>query len=177
MRRLHVKRWYRWLSVLLAAGFAAGCGGERAGAGGGDSTARATPAAQGAGGTSASAGASDGRKIFARTCATCHQQTGQGMPGTFPPLAGSPYANGDKGRLARIVLHGLQGPLEVHGQRYNNVMAPWKTLSDAEIAAVLTHVRSSFGNSADAVTAGEVARERAATAGRTTMLTVAELGR
>jgi mono/diheme cytochrome c family protein len=54
-------------------------------------------------------------------------------------------------------------------------MPPWKSLSDADMAAVLTYVRSSFGNHADAVTPEEVARERAATAGRTTMWTVAEL--
>jgi mono/diheme cytochrome c family protein len=110
-----------------------------------------------------------------RTCVTCHQQNGQGIQGTFPPIAENPVVTGDKARLIRLVLHGLTGPVMVKGTRYNNVMPPWKTLSDAEMAAVLTYVRSNFGNTADAVTAAEVAAERAATASRTTMWTAADL--
>ena len=163
--------WCLGLASLLMVA----CGGDRAG--GGTDTAQAAGGAPAAGAAQAPTGAADGLKVFARTCATCHQQTGQGMPGVFPPLAGSPYVNGETRRLVRIVLHGLQGPLEVHGQRYNNVMPPWRTLSDAEIAAVLTHVRSSFGNTAAAVTADEVARERAATSSRTTPLTARDIGR
>jgi len=125
-----------------------------------------------AGGTTA-----DGRAVYTRTCQTCHQATGQGMPGAFPPLANSEYVTGDKARLIRIVLHGLTGPITVNGQRYNSTMAPWKHLSDAEIAAVTTYVRSSFGNSASAVTAEEVAQVRAATANRTSAYTVGELER
>jgi mono/diheme cytochrome c family protein len=98
------------------------------------------------------------------------------MPGSFPPIAGSEIITGDKARLIRLVLHGLQGPITVHGQRYNNVMPPWKSLSDADMAAVLTYVRSNFGNSASAVTPEEVATERSATASRTTMWTASELG-
>ena len=97
------------------------------------------------------------------------------MPGTFPPIAGSEIINGDKRKLIRLVLHGLQGPITVAGQRYNNVMPPWKSLSDAEMAAVLTYERSNFGNSSSAVTAEEVARERAATTSRATMWTMQEL--
>lgn len=119
----------------------------------------------------------NGQAIFARTCQTCHQANGQGIPNTYPPQAGSPFVNGDKSKLIRIALNGLQGPVTVDGKRYNNVMPPWKSLSDAEMAAVLTYVRSSFGNTGDAVTADEVARERAATASRTTMWTMAELER
>ncbi len=122
------------------------------------------------------AATADGRAVFMRTCVTCHQQNGQGIQGTFPPIAENPVATGDKAVLIRMVLHGLSGPVTVKGVRYNNVMPPWKSLSDAELAAVLTYVRSNFGNTADAVTPEEVARERAATASRTTMWTPAELG-
>lgn len=119
--------------------------------------------------------AANGQAVFARTCQTCHQANGLGLPNTFPPLAGSPYVNGDKAKMIRIALHGLQGPITVEGKRFSNVMPPWKSLSDADMAAVLTYVRGNFGNSASAVTPEEVARERAATASRTTMWTVAEL--
>jgi mono/diheme cytochrome c family protein len=116
-----------------------------------------------------------GAAVFGRTCQTCHQANGNGMPGTFPPLAGSDIAAGDKTMLIKLVLHGLQGPITVKGQRYNNVMPPWQSLSDGELAAVLSYVRHSFGNNAPAVTAEDVARERAATSSRTTPWTIGEL--
>ena len=119
--------------------------------------------------------AADGRAVYARTCQTCHQANGAGLPGAFPPLTASEYVNGDKARLIRIVLHGLTGPITVNGQNYNGLMTPWKMLSDAEIAAVLTYERSNFQNNASAVTAAEVAAQRSATASRTTPYTIAEL--
>ena len=134
--------------------------------------AAAPPAADTAVSATASAG---GQAVYARTCQTCHQANGRGMPNTFPPIAGSEIINGDKRKLIRLVLHGLQGPITVAGQRFNNVMPPWKVLSDAEMAAVLTYERSHFGNSSSAVTAEEVARERAATSSRATMWTMTEL--
>jgi mono/diheme cytochrome c family protein len=165
--------------VLMAGSAAAtlaacGGGGERAGeaAPPRDTTAAAVPAAPAGAG-----GAVSGQQVYQRTCGTCHQANGRGMPNAFPPIAGSPFATGDKGRLIRIVLHGLSGPLTVEGTRYNGVMPPWKTqLNDREIAAVLTYVRSNFGNNAGPVTEEEVRAERAATASRSTMLTAAELG-
>jgi len=161
--------------VTLAAGCGgSGGGGEQAPQGGGQ--APAPPAAAAAAPAPAGAGAGEGRAVFTRTCAACHQQDGRGLAGSFPPIAGSHIATGDKARLIRLVLHGLQGPIVVEGRTYNNVMPPWKALSDAELAAVLTFVRSNFGNAALAVTAAEVAAERAATASRTTMWTARELG-
>jgi mono/diheme cytochrome c family protein len=130
-----------------------------------------------AAGATTNAATQDGRAVFQRTCATCHQQNGQGIRGAFPPLAASPFVTGDTGRLVRLVLHGLTGQLVVGGARYNSVMPPWKTLSDAELAAVLTYVRSNFGNTAGPVTPQDVAQQRAATAARTTMWTVAEIER
>jgi mono/diheme cytochrome c family protein len=118
-----------------------------------------------------------GAAVFNSRCAMCHQADGRGVPGAFPPLAGSEYVNGDPGRLARIVLRGLTGQVTVAGATFDGAMPAWAgQLSDAEIAAVLTHVRSSFGNASPGVSATLVASERAATATRTTPWTVGDLG-
>jgi mono/diheme cytochrome c family protein len=100
------------------------------------------------------------------------------MPGAFPPLAGSEWVTGSVDRPIAIVLHGLQGPITVAGTEWNGVMMAngvGGPMSDDDIAAVLTYVRSSWGNAASAVTAADVARVRAATASRTTAWTAAEL--
>ncbi len=115
-----------------------------------------------------------GAGVYSRICIICHQPTGTGIPAVFPPLAGSPIVDGDARRLIRIVLFGLQGPVQVNGTTYNNVMpghAP--TLNDSDIAAVLSYVRNSWGHAAPAVTAAAVATERALN--RTTAWTWAEL--
>jgi len=160
-------------AALAIALLGVGCG--KAGERGQSAASQSAPAAQTAAAQPAGAGASQGQAVFQRVCATCHQLNAQGLPGAFPPLAGSPFANGPAERMIRIVLNGLMGPVEVKGQRFNNVMPPWKTLSDAEISAVLTYVRSSFGNTASAVTPEQVAQVRSATASRASMWTVAEL--
>ena len=113
------------------------------------------------------ASAADGATIFAARCAACHQATGAGLPGVFPPLAGSNWVNGRDTTVIQIVLHGIQGSLTVNGVTYNGAMPTFGAqLSDAEIAAVLTHVRSDWGNKAGAIGAQEVAAQRAATAQR-----------
>lgn len=120
----------------------------------------------------------DGKGIFNNNCAACHQPSGAGSTALgFPPLAGSDWvlAPGPN-RLARIVLHGLTGPMEVNGQPYNNTMLPWKdTMTDEQIAAVLTYIRSAWGNKASAVTKEQVAAIRQATADRTRNWTADEL--
>ena len=122
------------------------------------------------------AGAVNGASVYASRCAACHQANGAGLPGAFPPLAGSEYVLGEPERVVRVVLHGLIGSVTVKGQAFNGAMPAWADqLSDAEIAAVLTYERSSFGNSAPAITADLVADLRAATASRTTPWTAAEL--
>jgi mono/diheme cytochrome c family protein len=100
-----------------------------------------------------------------------------GTPGMFPPLGGSEWVTAEgHQRIIRIVLNGLNGPIEVSGQQYNNVMLAWRDmLKDEEIAAVLTFIRSEWGNRADAVTAEEVAKVREATKDRTTYWTAQEL--
>src|SRR5437016_6273390 len=100
-----------------------------------------------------------GKKIFAANCQTCHQANGLGVPGQYPPLAGSEFTTGGSRRPAMIVLKGLQGPVTVKGKKFGSaVMQPWdKTLTDQKIADVLTYERSEWGNSASAVTGEQIA--------------------
>ena len=104
-----------------------------------------------------------GKALFAGTCSVCHGPEGKGMPGVFPPLAGSDFLMADKHRSMEIVLNGLTGPVTVNGTTFNSVMPPMSQLNDDEIANILTYVRNSFGNSGDAVTPDEVAKTRANT--------------
>jgi mono/diheme cytochrome c family protein len=103
-----------------------------------------------------------GKKIFAANCQTCHQANGLGVPGQYPPLAGSEFTTGGSKRPAMIVLKGLQGPVTVKGQKFGSaVMQPWdKTLTDQKISDVLTYERSEWGNNASPVTAEEIAALR-----------------
>src|SRR5262249_42838163 len=102
------------------------------------------------------------KKIFAAICQPCHQATGLGVAGQYPPLAGSEFTNGGSRRMGMIVLKGLQGPVKVKGQEYGSaVMQPWdKTLTDQKIADVMTYERSDWGNNASPVTAEQTAALR-----------------
>ncbi|NYT35737.1 cytochrome c [Allopusillimonas soli] len=107
----------------------------------------------------------DGAQLYAAHCVACHQATGGGLPGVFPPLAKSEWVTGKASTTVQIVLHGVHGPLTVEGTTYNGLMPTFKDkLSDAEIAAVVSHIRTSFGNDAGEVDENLVASERAATA-------------
>ena len=117
-----------------------------------------------------------GAAVYARTCIACHQPTGLGLPPVFPPLANAPIVAGNPELPVKFILQGLMGPITVNGMTYNSMMPPVAGVSDADIADVLTYVRQSFGNKANAVTADQVKAIRAANAGRTTMWTTAELG-
>ena len=117
-----------------------------------------------------------GKRVFSQTCITCHQATGQGVPGVYPPLAGSEWAQGDEQRVIRIVLNGLNGPIHVAGKDFNNAMAPLgSVLKDEQIANALTYVRSEWGNSAPAVSAETVSKVRAELGARTAPFTPDEL--
>ena len=96
------------------------------------------------------------QKLYNTFCGTCHQQNGKGARGRMPPLAGVDWVTGDKNRLIRIVLNGLQGPIEVNGESYNGVMPPHNYLSDNDVATILTYIRRSFGNRASGITPAEV---------------------
>ncbi|MCL4222693.1 MAG: c-type cytochrome [Phycisphaerales bacterium] len=100
-------------------------------------------------------------------CQGCHGSNGEGMGSQYPPLADSPRVLGPPEHLARVLLHGLEGPIERHGVVYNDSMPPAPLADDREFAAVMSFIRANFGNSADPVSPELVARVRAETRGRT----------
>lgn len=117
-----------------------------------------------------------GAKIYGERCASCHQATGKGLPGIYPPLAGSEWLQGDPSRPIRIVLNGFQGKIQRAGKEYNGVMTPWKdVLSDEDIAEVLTHARTAWGNAAEAIDPALVKEIRAKTVGKAGAYVEAEL--
>ncbi|MBI5258169.1 MAG: c-type cytochrome [Burkholderiales bacterium] len=109
----------------------------------------------------------DAAALYAARCAACHQASGAGLPGVFPPLAGSEWVTGPQRRLAAVVLHGVSGPLTVKGQPYAGAMPAFAAqLQDAELAALLSHLRGQWGNAAAPVSADTVAAVRRDTAAR-----------
>jgi nitrite reductase (NO-forming) len=104
-----------------------------------------------------------GATLYKTYCMGCHEAEGQGMPGTFPPLAKSDYLMADKTRSIEIALNGHSGPIKVNDQDYNGVMPPMGHAKDDEIANILTYVRNSWGNEGDAVSVAEVTSVRAKT--------------
>jgi mono/diheme cytochrome c family protein len=130
----------------------------------GDRRTMATLQAKAAG----AAGSVDGAQIFGAQCVACHQASGAGLPGVFPPLAGSEWVAGSDKVLVNILLHGITGSLTVKGSQYSGAMPAFKDkLNDAEIAAVLAHVRSNFGNAGAKIGAELVKAEREAGKERT----------
>ena len=170
--------WWFWAAAVAALVFGGFYMGRYSGAFTGEEAVHAQPPTgqQGAAAVVGTEERADGGAVFSGRCAACHQATGRGVPGVFPPLVGSEYVTGDPARLARLVLRGLTGPVTVAGATFNGAMPAWADqLKDAEVAAVLTYVRSNFGNGAGEVDAGLVARERAASASRGTPWTAPEL--
>jgi ubiquinol-cytochrome c reductase cytochrome b subunit len=131
----------------LAAAPAASTSGTAATTGGGTS-----------GGAVSTAGA--GASVYTANCSGCHGATGVGAPGAFPPLAGNPVVVGDPNAVIKIVSGGLSGSITVKGAKYNGQMPAWKgTLTNAQIASVITYIRSTWGNSASPVTEAQVAAQ------------------
>ena len=107
-----------------------------------------------------------GKAVYETYCGLCHGIDGLGKPAQAPPLAGSEWVAKDITSLARIPLAGLNGLIQVEGRDWNLSMAPMgATLSDADLAAVLTYIRESWGNKNGAVSADEVKTARAAISG------------
>ncbi len=96
-----------------------------------------------------------GAGLYVANCMICHQVTGQGAPGSFPPLAGSDFLVTEREKSIRGLVEGLSGPILVKGQKYDGYMPP-VLLNDAQVSDVLTYVRNSWGNSNEVVTAEEV---------------------
>jgi mono/diheme cytochrome c family protein len=109
----------------------------------------------------------DGKQLYGAKCAACHQASGLGVAGVFPPLAGAEWVVGDEKVLISILLHGLQGEIVVKGNTYRGVMPAFGTLADEEIAAVLTYIRGDWGNQAPPVAATAVTAQREATKAQT----------
>ena len=106
------------------------------------------------------AGAVDGKQLFTANCAACHQASGKGLPGVFPPLDGSEWVNGDERIVANILLHGIDGEISVAGTTFKGSMPSFKQLSDAELAAVASYVRSEWSNKSPAIKTALVEQER-----------------
>ena len=117
----------------------------------------------------------DPARLYATTCNQCHQAGGTGIPGQYPPLAGSSWVARDAETPIRVLLAGLQGPIEVSGNTFNNVMPAQSHLTDEQIAVLLTYVRSNFGNQASPVEPATVTAVRQSLSGRTTAWTAEEL--
>ncbi|MEO8961457.1 MAG: cytochrome c [Ginsengibacter sp.] len=98
-----------------------------------------------------------GEKVFKKYCISCHQADGSGVPNLNPPLINTTYVMGDKEKLIKIILNGLNEEVEIDDEVFANPMpALGSVLKDQQIADVLTFVRNSFGNKASAITANEV---------------------
>jgi mono/diheme cytochrome c family protein len=108
------------------------------------------------------AGAADGKQVFTANCVACHQAGGTGLPGVFPPLDGSEWANGDPRVVANILLHGIDGEITVKGATYKGSMPSFKQLGDEQLAAVASYVRSNWSNHAQPLKADLFAAERKA---------------
>jgi mono/diheme cytochrome c family protein len=124
-------------------------------------------------------GYKEGRNKFEINCAACHGADGGGNAANgYPPVAGSEWVT-DPGpnRAIRIVLNGVNGPLDVAGKSFNvDAMLVWRdALGDEDIANILTYLRNTWGNHAPAVTKEQVAAIRKATADRSTKWTAEEL--
>ncbi|MGB6309051.1 MAG: cytochrome c [Steroidobacteraceae bacterium] len=144
------------LSLFVLAGVLAACSpkgpGEPQGAAGvSGSTVGAT--AKSAGPTAAEIG----ERIYSGNCVPCHQQSGAGIPGVYPSLAGSPVVTGDPAELARWVMQG-QRPPSMPAGRYSTQMLQFGWMKPADAAALFTYLRSSFGNAAPPVGAATVAK-------------------
>ncbi|WP_192085756.1 c-type cytochrome [Algoriphagus sp. Y33] len=121
-----------------------------------------------------------GRQKYLVTCAGCHSSDGAGANRMGPPLVGSEWVLGDERRLAMILLHGLEGPVEVAGKTYDApdilpVMPAHSTMDDASIAAILTYIRNEWGNQAPLISSRTISKTRVSTQGRVYPWKAAEL--
>ena len=109
----------------------------------------------------------DGKQLFGAKCAACHQGSGLGVAGVFPPVAASEWVLGDEKVLSNILLHGINGEMIVKGTTYKGAMPAWNSLGDDEIAAVLTYIRSDWGNAAPPIKPETIKSQRELTKART----------
>lgn len=118
-----------------------------------------------------------GRSVYESVCALCHNSDGAGKPGQAPTFVGSEWVTGSPGRLIRIPLHGLTGPVSVKGEVWTLGAMPamGAALPDEDLAAVLTYMRQSWGNKASPITAEQVKAVREENGNRSQPWTAEEL--
>ncbi|WP_274707205.1 cytochrome D1 domain-containing protein [Aliidiomarina quisquiliarum] len=110
--------------------------------------------------SSVQANTAEGQKNYTAHCQACHQATGRGLPGAFPPLAQNPNLAGNPIYVIDTIINGKRGPIEVNGVAYNSIMPPMQYLSDDVIAGIANYVLSSWGNSYGSVTTNDVTNIR-----------------
>lgn len=120
-----------------------------------------------------------GAKVYRNQCAQCHQANGNGVPGVYPPLGGSNWVTGHPQVVSRILINGLNGPIEVKGSNYNGNMPAFGSsglgLSSKDIAGVITYIRQEWGNDASDVTVATIDQYTDLYAGRSTPWQAVEL--
>jgi mono/diheme cytochrome c family protein/glucose/arabinose dehydrogenase len=116
-----------------------------------------------------------GKVLYTATCGACHQANGLGEEGKAPPLLDSPFLVGPVDRAIGIVLHGVTGPITVHGRQYNMSMPGLVGFKPEQVAAILTYARREWEHRADPVTATQVKQLMEANAKREAPWTEAEL--
>jgi mono/diheme cytochrome c family protein len=103
------------------------------------------------------ASASDGARVYVTNCSSCHQLDGRGVSGAFPPLADNSIVTGNPQTVIAVVKFGMRGNVRVNAQAYGGTMPPWEQLiSDDDIAAVVTYIRTAWRNRASPVSLADV---------------------
>lgn len=121
-----------------------------------------------------------GRQQFLNVCSGCHGPDGGGIRRFAPPLRESEWVLGDEKRLSLILLHGMEGPVEVNGKAYDApeilpVMPSFSTMDNEDLAAIMTYIRREWGHTADPVSAGLVGGIRYRSQGKVTPWKAGEL--
>ncbi|HSH92843.1 MAG TPA: c-type cytochrome [Roseimicrobium sp.] len=117
----------------------------------------------------------DGKALYEVTCGACHQPHGFGQEGLAPPLVDSEWVAGNDKRLARIVLHGLRGPITVKGQKFDLDMPAFGAFDDAQLASLLTYIRREWEHTFNPISIETVKKVRAETGSRNDAWSEAEL--
>ena len=102
----------------------------------------------------------NGKAIYIKNCLSCHQSDGNGVPQMYPPLLKSNWLSGDKNKLIKVLVYGLNGEIEVNGEFYDQTMPKFDYLNDSQISDVLKYIMKFYGNISQDVTVKEVSNIR-----------------